>query len=55
VLNEKGEAEGSEKFPIVNEFTNMFPEELPILLSERELEFTIDMKPRTEPIARMPY
>jgi hypothetical protein len=22
---------------------------------ERELEFTIDLKPRTEPIARMPY
>ena len=23
--------------------------------SERELEFTIDLKPGTEPIARMPY
>ena len=33
----------------------MFPEELPRMPPERELEFTIDLKPRTELIARTPY
>jgi hypothetical protein len=33
----------------------VFLEELLSLPSERELEFTIDMKPGTEPIARNPY
>ena len=33
----------------------MFPEELPGLPPERELEFTIDMKAITKPIARTPY
>jgi hypothetical protein len=33
----------------------MFPEELPGFSPERELEFTIDLKPGTEPIARTPY
>jgi hypothetical protein len=33
----------------------VFPEELPGLPPERELEFTIDLKIGTEPIARAPY
>jgi hypothetical protein len=33
----------------------MFPEELPGFPPEREMEFTIDLKPGTEPIARTPY
>jgi hypothetical protein len=33
----------------------VFTEELPRLSPKRDLEFTIDLKPRTEPIARMPY
>jgi hypothetical protein len=39
----------------VREFANIFPEELPGFPPERELEFTIDLKPRTELIARTPY
>jgi hypothetical protein len=34
---------------------DVFPEELPRMSPERELEFTIDLKLGTEPIARMPY
>jgi hypothetical protein len=33
----------------------VFTEELPRLSPKRDLDFTIDLKPRTEPIARMPY
>jgi hypothetical protein len=54
-LNEKGVAEGLEHLPVVREFADVFPEELPGMPPERELEFTIDLKPGTEPIARMPY
>jgi hypothetical protein len=54
-LNEKGVAEGLEHLLVVKEFVDVFPEELPGMPLERELEFTIDLKSRTEPIARMPY
>jgi hypothetical protein len=54
-LNEKGVAEGLEKLLVVREFSDVFPEELPGLSPQRELEFTIDLKPGTELIARTPY
>jgi hypothetical protein len=54
-LNEKGVVEGLEHLPVVKEFVDVCPEELPGMPPERELEFTIDLKPRTEPIARTPY
>jgi hypothetical protein len=54
-LNEKGVAEGLEHLPVVREFVDVFPEELPGMSPERELEFTIDLKLGTEPIARTPY
>jgi hypothetical protein len=54
-LNEKGVAEGLEHLLVVREFSDMFPEELLGMYLERELDFTIDLKPGTELIARMPY
>jgi hypothetical protein len=54
-LNEKGVAEGLEHLPVVKEFVDVFLEELPGMPPERELEFTIDLKPGTELIARTPY
>jgi hypothetical protein len=48
-LNEKGMVKGLENLPVVREFVGIFPEELPGLPPERELEFTIDLKPGTEP------
>jgi hypothetical protein len=47
--------EGLEHLTVVREFADVFQEELPEMSLERELEFTIDLKPRVEPIARMPY
>jgi hypothetical protein len=44
VLNEKGVAKGLEHLPMVREFADFFPEELPGMSLERELEFTIDLK-----------
>jgi hypothetical protein len=54
-LNKKGVAEGLEHLPVVKEFADVFPEELPGMPPEREMEFTIDLKLGTEPIARAPY
>jgi hypothetical protein len=54
-LNEKAVAEGLEHLPVVKEFVDVFPEELPGMPSERDLEFTVDLKLGTEPIARTPY
>jgi hypothetical protein len=55
VLNERGEVKGLENHPLVQYILDVFPKELPSLPPKRELEFTIDLKPRTEPIMRMPY
>ena len=47
VLNEKGMVKGLEKILVVQEFVDIFQEELPGMPLERELEFTIDLKLRT--------
>ncbi|XP_076928265.1 uncharacterized protein LOC143592172 [Bidens hawaiensis] len=44
-----------EDFPIVHEFSDVFPEELPGIPPEREVEFTIDLIPVAEPISKAPY
>jgi hypothetical protein len=54
-LNKKGLTKGLENLSAVREFADVFPEELLGMPPDRELEFTIDVKPGTEPIARMPY
>ena len=43
------------KVPMVNEFFDVFPEDLPGLLPDREIEFEIELAPGTEPISIAPY
>jgi hypothetical protein len=40
---------------VVNEFMDVFPQELPGMPPDREIEFTIDLKPGTTPISQAPY
>ncbi|XP_070006265.1 uncharacterized protein [Nicotiana sylvestris] len=40
---------------VVNEFPDVFPDELPSLPPQREIEFSIDMFPDTQPISIPPY
>jgi hypothetical protein len=40
-----------EEILVVNEFEDVFPQELPGMPPDREIEFTIDLIPRTAPIA----
>jgi hypothetical protein len=44
-----------EEMPIVKEFKDVFPKELPRMPPDREIEFTIDLIPGTTPIAQAPY
>jgi hypothetical protein len=44
-----------EEVPIVCEYPDVFPEELPKMPPDRDLEFIIDLIPRTAPIAKRPY
>ena len=40
---------------VVYEFPDVFPEDLPGLPSDRDVEFSIELEPGTAPISRRPY
>ena len=44
-----------EEVPVICEYPDVFPEELPRMPPDRDLEFIIDLIPRTPPIAKRPY
>ncbi|GJX74376.1 putative reverse transcriptase domain-containing protein [Tanacetum coccineum] len=44
-----------EDVPIVRDFREVFPEELPSLPPTRQVEFQIDLMPGSAPVARAPY
>ena len=41
--------------PVVCEFLDVFPKDLPGLPPDRDVEFTIELEPSTAPISRRPY
>src|SRR5271156_6548145 len=41
--------------PLLQEFRDVFPEDLPELPPKREFDFSIDLKPGTEPQSKAPY
>jgi hypothetical protein len=53
-VNQLDASQGSE-VPVVNEFPNFFPEELPGMPPDRDIEFVIELKPVTTPIYKTPY
>ncbi|XP_040992676.1 uncharacterized protein LOC121239487 [Juglans microcarpa x Juglans regia] len=44
-----------EKIPVVREYLEIFPEDLPRFPLEREVEFTIELVPGTAPLSKVPY
>ncbi|XP_073119512.1 uncharacterized protein [Henckelia pumila] len=44
-----------EDLPIVREFPDVFPEELPGMVPDREIEFEIQLEPGATPISKAPY
>jgi hypothetical protein len=53
-VNQPDASQGSE-VSVVNEFPDDFPEELPGMPPDRDIEFVIDYKPGTAPIYKTPY
>ena len=41
--------------PVVCEFLDVFPKDLPRLPPDRDVEFSIKLEPGTAPISRRPY
>ena len=41
--------------PVVCQFSDVFPEDLPGLLPDRDVEFIIELEPSTAPISWRPY
>ena len=44
-----------ENFPVIREFLDVFPEELPGVPPEREVDLSIEVVQGTTPISRAPY
>ncbi|GJT08074.1 putative reverse transcriptase domain-containing protein [Tanacetum coccineum] len=55
VMEKKSDERRLEDILIVKEFLEVFPEDLPGLPPVRQVEFQIDLIPRTTPVARAPY
>ncbi|XP_027922643.1 uncharacterized protein LOC114180529 [Vigna unguiculata] len=47
--------EGTSVIPVVHEFEDVFPTEVPGLPPNREVEFSIDLVPGTGPVSMAPY
>ncbi|GJY60923.1 putative reverse transcriptase domain-containing protein [Tanacetum coccineum] len=52
---DKSEEKRLEDVPIVRDFPDVFPEDLPGLPPTRQVEFQIDLVPGAAPVARAPY
>ncbi|GKF47046.1 hypothetical protein Tco_0136848, partial [Tanacetum coccineum] len=52
---DKLEKKRLEDIPIVQDFPEVFPEDLPGLPPTRQVEFQIDLVPGSAPVARAPY
>nr|GFC94187.1 putative reverse transcriptase domain, ribonuclease H-like domain, aspartic peptidase domain protein [Tanacetum cinerariifolium] len=53
--DDKSEGKQVKDVPIVQDFPNVFPEDLPGLPPARPVEFQIDLIPGAAPVARAPY
>ncbi|XP_022858604.1 uncharacterized protein LOC111379464 [Olea europaea var. sylvestris] len=55
-INSKPQSERKiEDVPVVNEFVEVFPEDLPGIPPDRQVDFTIDLTPRATPMSKAPY
>ncbi|GJV25115.1 hypothetical protein Tco_1377810 [Tanacetum coccineum] len=51
VMEKKSDEKKLEDIPVVKEFPDVFPEDLPGLPPVRQVEFQIDLIPRSAPVA----
>ena len=55
VIDTKQESPRLQDIPVVREFEDVFPEDLPGLPPDREIEFAIELAPGTAPVSKAPY
>ena len=57
IINNSKENEKSElrNIPVINEFMDVFPDEIPGLPPKRDIDITIDLVPGSVPISKAPY
>ncbi|GKA99130.1 putative reverse transcriptase domain-containing protein [Tanacetum coccineum] len=55
VVDTSFEKKSAKDVPVVNEFLDVFPEDLPGIPPKRQVEFRIDLIPGATPIAKTPY
>ncbi|KAL8121369.1 hypothetical protein AgCh_018198 [Apium graveolens] len=55
VIDTSKEVPVLEAIPVVNEFPDVFLDDLPGLPPDRKIEFAIDLAPGTEPVSKAPY
>ncbi|XP_074342584.1 uncharacterized protein LOC141680189 [Apium graveolens] len=55
VVDTEKEALSLDEIPVVSEFSDVFPDELPGLPPDREIEFSIDLIPGAEPVSKAPF
>nr|GEU57654.1 reverse transcriptase domain-containing protein [Tanacetum cinerariifolium] len=55
VMEKKSDEKRLKNIPVVREFPDVFPEELPGLPPVRQVEFQIDLIPEATPVAHAPY
>jgi hypothetical protein len=48
-------ANSIEEIPVVREFLVVFPNDLPGMPPQRDIEFKIELQPITAPVAKSPY
>ena len=55
ILDSKREQVNFENIPVIKEFPNVFPEELPGVPHEREVDLSMEVVQGMTPISRAPY
>ena len=55
VMDTKQEVPSVQNIPVVNEFEDVFPEDLPGLPPDREIKSGIELAPRTAPVSKASY
>lgn len=53
--NSKDKTNTMENIPVIQEFTDVFLEEVPGLPPKRDIDFTIELVPGAAPVSQAPY
>ncbi|KAD6796212.1 hypothetical protein E3N88_07108 [Mikania micrantha] len=55
VVEKKEKGKSIEDVPMIRDYPEVFPDDLPCLPPERQVEFRIDLLPGANPVAKVPY